>query len=269
MSKTPYDSRTPDFEAVRRIFLDWLRVNGNVSQLDLSGQAYEGQVEWIGPRQPNILAFHIHDIFWQLLIEGIVAPGMNPANPNLPYFHVTQYGRKVLASDAGHPYDPTGYIARLQDRVPNIDATVIAYLRESLDAFRRGSPVASTVMLGIAAERVFLLLCDSMLAALADSKDRLTFQKLLDRFPMKPKLDWIHSKIQEIEAKRLAGFPDNASLMVTAIYDILRSQRNDLGHPRANPPQVTREDAFVNLQVFQRYYETAEEVRRYFATNSA
>jgi len=85
---------------------------------------------------------------------------------------------------------------------------------------------------------------------------------------MKPELDWIHAKVQDIEAKRLAGFPDNASLMVTAIYDILRSQRNDLGHPQAIPSQVTCEDAFVNLQVFQCYYETAEGVRQYLAINA-
>jgi hypothetical protein len=42
---------------------------------------------------------------------------------------------------------------------------------------------------------------------------------------------------------------------------------NDLGHPREVPPAVTQEDAFVNLQVFPRYYQTAEEVRAFFATN--
>lgn len=55
--------------------------------------------------------------------------------------------------------------------------------------------------------------------------------------------------------------------MVTAIYDFMRCQRNDLGHPRATPPNVSREDAFVNLQIFPRYYQTAEEVRRFLSEN--
>jgi hypothetical protein len=55
--------------------------------------------------------------------------------------------------------------------------------------------------------------------------------------------------------------------MVTAIYDFLRVQRNGLGHPRETPPEVDREEAFVNLQIFPRYYQTAEELRQYLAAN--
>ena len=55
--------------------------------------------------------------------------------------------------------------------------------------------------------------------------------------------------------------------MVTAVYDFLRTQRNDLGHPRDVPPDVDREDAFANLQMIPRYYQVAEELRRFLAAN--
>ncbi len=84
---------------------------------------------------------------------------------------------------------------------------------------------------------------------------------------MKPKLDWVHNKFREVQGKKINSFPDNASLMITAIYDLIRCQRNELGHPRATPPNVTKEDAFVDLQIFPRYYEIAEVVRRFFAAN--
>ena len=51
--------------------------------------------------------------------------------------------------------------------------------------------------------------------------------------------------------------------MVTTVYDLLRFQRNELGHPRETPPSITRADAFVNLQIFPRYYLIAEEVRKF------
>lgn len=38
--------------------------------------------------------------------------------------------------------------------------------------------------------------------------------------------------------------------------------------PQTTPPSITREDAFVNLQVFPRYYETAEDVRNFLSSNS-
>ena len=57
------------------------------------------------------------------------------------------------------------------------------------------------------------------------------------------------------------------TLAVTAIYDLLRSQRNDLGHPRDLPPTVEREEVFANLQIFPRFYETAEQLRTYLSAN--
>jgi hypothetical protein len=55
--------------------------------------------------------------------------------------------------------------------------------------------------------------------------------------------------------------------MLVAIYDLMRCQRNELGHPREVPPNIGRQDAFVNLQIFPRYYEIAEEVRTFLASN--
>jgi hypothetical protein len=143
----------------------------------------------------------------------------------------------------------------------------MAYLAESLETFRKGNRVAYAVMVGIAAERVFLLLCNSLAAALSIPGEKSAFAKLLDRFPMKPKLDWVHGKIQQIQKQAPTGFPDNATIMLVAIYDLMRCQRNELGHPREVPPQMERQDAFVNLQIFPRYYGIAEEVRTFLGSN--
>jgi hypothetical protein len=102
----PYDPAYPDLAVVRLIFLNWLRSNPNAQQLDHSGTAYERLVEYVGNnRQPGVLAFHITEVFWQLVVEGIVAPGINAQAQmcNVPWFHVTDYGKKVLAADTGHP----------------------------------------------------------------------------------------------------------------------------------------------------------------------
>src|SRR5262249_45231202 len=145
-----YDPARPDCTAVRRIFFDWLRADPNANQLNPTGEAYERFVEYANnKREPQILAFHVTEGFWQLLVEGIVAPGMNSHNQNLPWFHVTEYGRRILAEEGGHPHDEAAYLGRLRTRVPQPDPTVLAYLVEALTTFRRGSPVASTVMLGI------------------------------------------------------------------------------------------------------------------------
>ena len=74
-------------------------------------------------------------------------------------------------------------------------------------------------------------------------------------------------RIESLQAAKPTGFPENVSIMITAIYDLLRGQRNDLGHPRETPPMLSREDAFVNLQIFPRYYQTAETIRSFLAAN--
>jgi hypothetical protein len=56
----------------------------------------------------------------------------------------------------------------------------------------------------------------------------------MERYPIKPKLDWLHAKFSELQRSGPPGLPNNACFMVTAIYDLLRTQRNELGHPRDN-----------------------------------
>jgi hypothetical protein len=266
MGRIRLDPHNCDLETIRQVFLERLQADPSWRQMNPTGQDFEPYVDVVGGFIARLFVFSAHKVFWQLLIEGIVAPGMDSSNINLPWFHVTDYGKQVLASGPGNPHDPTGYLARLTEKVSKPDVTVLAYLTESLDAFRRGNSIASTVMLGIAAERVFLILCETLNVSLTTAGEKQKFTRLLERFPMKPKLDWMHQKFQALQGQ--AGFPENVNIMVTTVYDLMRSQRNELGHPQAAPPTISREDAFVNLQVFPRYYQIAETVREFLSTNS-
>ena len=38
---------------------------------------------------------------------------------------------------------------------------------------------------------------------------------------MKPKLDWVHSKLLALQARRQAGFPESAVLMVVATVELI------------------------------------------------
>ncbi|MCC6590183.1 MAG: hypothetical protein IT168_26055 [Bryobacterales bacterium] len=269
--KIPFDPNESTLETVRQIVFSRLRTDREWHQL---GNAHEfdpfieyiTSAGWVDGRPRFAVLFQ--EMFWQLVCEGILSPGYNASNDRLPFFHITDYGRQVLTSTRPLPYDPAGYLQHLQRSGTTPDRTVTAYLAESLETFRKGNLVASTVMLGIAAERVFLLLCEDLEPALADPREKAELSKRLKAFPMKPKLDWVHEKIQRVQNQRPAGFPENATIMTVAIYDLLRCQRNELGHPREVPPNVTREDAFVNLQIFPRYFTLAEEVRNYLKSHS-
>ena len=272
-AKIPFDPRNSDLATVRQIVLERLQRDTKWTHLDVSGDGFTPFVDYVASSEPDRqngrsrLVFLAQEVFWQLVVEGVLAPGMDSSNLSLPGFHITTYGHRVLASSELQPYDPTGYLARLRGRISTPDPTVLAYLAESLGTFLRGNCIASTVMLGIAAERVFLLLCDSLAASLSDAREKAGFAKICDRFPMKPKLDWVLSKIQQIQKQPPFGFPDNATIMLVAIDDLIRCQRNELGHPRETTPNIERQDAFVNLQIFPRYYEIAGQVQTFLASN--
>jgi len=198
----------------------------------------------------------------------VLAPGFNLANPNLPFFHLTDYGKNVSAEEKFIPHDPDGYLRRFKAEIPNADATVTAYLQESIECFARGNHIASVVMLGIAAERVFLLVSEKMLPALADPNEQKKFQAIMELMALKPKLDFVASKIAQIMSKKpRPNLPDNLNIAVSVIYDFIRMQRNDLGHAQATPPDVSREDAFVNLRIFPTYYKMAEQLSAYLGAN--
>lgn len=267
MSRVPYDSAQPDMRLLRLAIFERLRRDQSWQNLPVSSDDFDPYVEHVHPERKHVLVFHIHEVMWQLLTEGVLAPGFNSSNLELPFFHVTEFGLAVLDSAGPNAFDPEGYLEFVRSRVASADATVLAYLAESLHTLRRGSLVASAVMLGIAAERVFLLLSDSLHGALSDAKEKKDLGDLLTRFPMKPKLDWVRAKIEALQSAWVSGFPENASIMVVAIYDLIRQQRNELGHPREAPPLLTRDDILGNLQVFVRYYETAEVLRSVLAKN--
>jgi len=57
---------------------------------------------------------------WDLIIEGIVRPALNDGlNDKLARFHVTDYGKEKL-QDPNTPYDPDGYLKRLNRSRPRL-----------------------------------------------------------------------------------------------------------------------------------------------------
>ena len=115
----------------------------------------------------------VHSLLWQLVVEGVIHPALN-----LPFFTLTEYGRRAVADENAHPHD----IERFLDQTRSghqIDLTVEAYLIESLHSFRQSQLVASAILLGVAAERAFLMIADALLEALKDPSEQAMFKKLL------------------------------------------------------------------------------------------
>lgn len=256
-------------ELARAIVLQRLKEDTTWNQYDHSGEGFDRYVEYVGDADAgrHKLISLAQDILWELMIQGVVAPGLNINNPNLPFFRITEYGRRVVSEGKYLPHDPTGYLDRFREEVTSPDPVVMSYLSESLECFSRGNLLASVVMLGIASERMFLLLCEALLNWLSDSNEKNEFEEIINRNAIKPKMDWVFSKIQNLQQVSPRPLPDNVNIMLGTIFDFIRCQRNNLGHPQDSPPNVSLEDAYVNLRVFPSYCRMANQIIDYFYNN--
>jgi hypothetical protein len=256
-------------ELARQVVLERLRKDLSWRQFDVSGSGFDSYIEYIGQEQQARSKFNFlaQDILWELMFQGVILPGFDNSNQNLPWFHITEYGRMVLEENEFLPHDPTKYLEFFRAQIKDMDQTLIKYLTESLDCFTKGSLIASTVMLGVASERMFLLLCVAMSNALIDITESKKFEKIKNANSMKPKQDWVTNKINDINKKYPKKLPDDIETNLNGIFNFIRKQRNDLGHPQEIIPNVTREQSYINLRIFPGYCKIVNEVIEFLKNN--
>ena len=270
MNRIAFDPKEEGgIELARAILIERLKREKNWNSINTYDPGFDPYVEYLGNAHAarTKLLDLIRDVFWEFIIQGIIAPGTT-IGTNLPHFHITEYGKKVLDAGEFLPHDPTGYLERFRKEVGAPDPTVESYLAESLNCFTRGSHIASVVMLGVASERAFLLLCQSLASALSDPNEKSAFEGILKINAIKPKEDWVLNKIQTLQRVSPRPFPDNVNVMLTVIFDFIRVQRNRLGHPQENPPKTSREDAYVNLRVFPGYFKMLTDIMEHLSRNT-
>ena len=122
------------------------------------------------------------------------------------------------------------------------------------------------LLLGIAAEAVLLRLCEVVQDTLSDSKERDDFVRLQW---VKPKHRWLVDKYESLPAgDRRKQLPESLDVTLTSLYELIRRQRNELGHPQENPPALDREMAFTYLKLFPTFIKDIEAFSTYCKQHS-
>lgn len=255
-----------NLELVRQIVLRRLK-DGQWNQL------YEGwderqaakYVVFDPPQLENEFFVLVLEVMWQLIGQGVITPGINAPNPALPWFRVTGYGKKVLEAERFIPHDPSGYIDEVrQVTSPSVGKSSIPYIEEALRCFTSGCNVAAIMMLGIAAESVFLDLCAVVEKGLAGAA-KTEFEKL--RW-VKPKHRWIVERYNALPASARKKLPESLQLTLLSLYELIRQQRNEVGHPSKQMPKIDREKAFVYFKLFPPFISDIKAFASYCNRNS-
>jgi len=120
----------------------------------------------------------LQEVVWELLLQGIVAPGKNSLNLHLPFLHVTEYGARCLEEETVLLHDPDGYLAQFEE---GLDARVMSAVYEAIQSFLVGRPKATIAMLAAAAERLIDALVTALLASASQGRERGILQTRLTK----------------------------------------------------------------------------------------
>lgn len=197
-------------------------------------------------------------VIWDLILERVLVPGTrspNTGRDGWPFLSATDHGCTALASNGPVPYDPDGYLTGLNQSVGGLHPTVKRYLEESVSTFRTGNYLASAVMLGAASEMVFLELCGAIGASIASQADRRRFdertgqrKKMVDR--MATVVSWLNQKKDQLPSEWQR---QEQIGVIDKVAGLIRSRRNDAGHPQDPPAVPAHEEMYALLVVFPHF----------------
>ena len=205
--------------------------------------------ETIGPNKPFPGSHQIMRAVWSLVAKRMIYIDYSqPYSENWCIF-LTERGAEAADDSSINPDNVPNYLKKLVGDVPGLSQTARLYLEEALRAYANDCFLASTMMLGVAAEAVFYDVASSFAKWLGtESGKRLA--ELLD----KDTSAYIY-KFTEFQKRLLAskghmpsGLQQNLDLNINSVLELLRLARNDVGHPTG--VEVGRQNAFQYLVVF-------------------
>ena len=202
--------------------------------------------------------------FWNdLFRNGYLSWGYNLCNPDPPFCHLTEQGRRTLENLSRDPANPDGYLAHLADIViPNSISK--SYLEEAIQTYNNNCYKAAAVMIGAASEAIILELRETLVNKI----------EALGRIPARDLKDWKIKKIlnaikREIESKRTSiPIPlfESFESYWSAFTHQIRAARNEAGHPSSIEP-VTEDTVHASLLIFPELAKLAYELKSWITSS--
>jgi hypothetical protein len=234
---------------LRELILTVARDHQPSQQTDASlqqGTVFRVVVERLGGRLDPEVEQAVLTQWHDLMRTGYFAWGLNLSNPNPPFFHFTDRGRRALERLSRDPGNPAGYLRHLA-AVAKLNPVASSYLVESLDCFVAGFYKAAAVMIGAAAESLILELRDILSQRLAQLK--LAEPKGLSDWRIKTVLDALHTFLESKKGDFAKELREEFEAYWLAFAQQIRATRNDAGHPSSVDP-VAEEGVHASFLVF-------------------
>jgi len=210
------------------------------------GSVLDTVAQHLGVRQNPDLEQAILTQWHDLFRTGYFAWGLNLSNPNPPFFHITDRGRRTLERLSRDPGNPAGYLRHITS-VAKLSPVASSYLGEGLNCFVAGFYKAAAVMIGGAAESIILELRDVVKQKLAATK--IAEPKGLSDWRIKTTLDALYDLLDARKDSFPKELREGFEAYWLAFAQQIRATRNDAGHPTSVDP-VTEEGVHSSFLIF-------------------
>lgn len=213
----------------------------------------------------SLLEIAVLDVIWELVLEGVFAPGSTLRSSSLPYLRITEHGKKCLEAGQLTPHDPSRYLERIRKQNPSIDQTTLLYLGEALQTFKAGNHLATAVMVGVTAENLLLRLVDSVRAALDTTARQNKFDHVTKGKSSKILHDEVLARLKSPSNPLPANLQSNVEEDLDGIFALIRKSRNDAGHPTGR--RFERSETHALLLLFPVYCKMTHELMDWLSVN--
>jgi len=188
----------------------------------------------------------LSEIVWELLVQGVLAPGKNSLNLNLPFVHVTEYGSRSLDDGSIIAHDPEGYVRRLIDHTEGrVDEFTVETAREAVLCFTAGRHEATIVMLARAAEHLF----DLLVAAIIENGRRTgRGTKRIESAGRRPEVRYREIHRALFANGRTSADAEELEPHIASLRNAIILSRTEAGGPRL--PTIDGETARGHLLLF-------------------
>ncbi|HEX32117.1 MAG TPA: hypothetical protein ENF88_00310 [Candidatus Acetothermia bacterium] len=187
--------------------------------------AVEYQVRGLAEDYDRHDALKIQEIIWELLVQGVLAPGKNSLNLNLPFFHVTDYGYDCLESGEVILHDYDRYLHDLEASIDEpLDPTIRTYVHAAQKAFLCGNYLATMSLLADAGSRCV----DMVNHLIGKAQDQ---HSVMGKHPTHAEIGSIHSYLPTLGLSD--ELREEIALHLRGLENLIAHTRDEDGHPRA------------------------------------
>ena len=248
-----------DGAKIRRVLLEVLKEfdHPQLQSLSVLGAAaqrlgFERDLE-----MQKVLLTLWHDLYR----SGHISWGYSIHEPNLPWCHLTESGRKALEHLSRDPVNPDGYLANLRSKV-QLNPISQSYVEEALRSYNSNCFKAAAVMVGCASELILLELRDTLI-------DRIktigaTVPKDLQDWKVKRILDSFKGEIDKRAKSMPIALREAYESYWLAFTQQIRVVRNDAGHPISVDP-ITPETVQAALLIFPELADLSARLREWIS----